>query len=461
MSTTRSTPPASPAPAPPDAPPSASKVAVAGFIGTTIEWYDYLAFGAATVLVFNPLFFPSLDPLAGTLAGFATLAVAFLARPLGGLVFGHFGDRIGRKEMLVLSVVLMGAGTFAVGLLPTYAAIGIWAPVLLVVLRFVQGFAVGGEWGGAVVMSLEHAPAHRRAFYASFPQAGVPAGTFLSSGAFFLVTLMPEDQLLSWGWRIPFLGSALLVVVGLYIRLRVTESPEFLALRRRGEVSEVPAREIFSRNKRALVVGMLCMLAPNAIFYLASTFFLSYGPTTLGLDRSLVLTALLVASAVEIVTVPLFAMVADRVGSRHFLVAGCVVVGLGAFPVFVLFDSGTTIGVFAAFLLALPVLHGVVYGSISGFTAELFAPRVRYSGSSLAYHLGGAVTAAPVPIVATLLLAQYGTSSAIAVYVVVAAVVCALVISLAPRHSPTSPTPAAPIPELAHPDAHRCARPHS
>ncbi|NEW69902.1 MFS transporter [Streptomyces rhizosphaericus] len=424
MSTTRSVPPVQKKPSP-------AKVAGASFIGTTIEWYDYLVFGLATVLVFNPLFFPTLDPLAGTLAGFATLAVAFLARPLGGLVFGHFGDRIGRKKMLVLSVVMMGSGTFAVGLLPTYDAIGIWSPVLLVVLRFIQGFAVGGEWGGAVIMSLEHAPADRRAFFASFPQSGVPAGTFLSTGAMFLVTtVVPEEQLLSWGWRVPFLCSAILIVIGLYLRLHVTESPEFLELQERGDVIKVPAREIFAAHKRALVVGMLCMLAPNTIFYLATTFFLSYGPVNLHLSRHLVLTALLVAAAVEVVTLPLFAMIADRTGAKNFLIAGCAALAIGAFPVFLLFDTGTVVGVVAAFLLALPVLHASVYGSIACFIAALFPPRVRYTGSSVAYHLGGAVTAAPVPIVATLLLAEFGSSLTIAGYVILAAVVCGLVISL-------------------------------
>lgn len=413
-------------------PPSPAVVATSGFIGTTIEWYDYLVFGAATVLVFNPLFFPRLDTLTGTLAGFAAIGVAFLARPVGGLVFGHFGDRIGRKRMLILSVVLMGAGTFAVGLLPTYATIGVWAPILLVALRFLQGFAVGGEWGGAVVMSLEHAPARRRAFYASFPQAGVPSGTFLSAGVFLLVTRLPEDQLLSWGWRVPFLCSAVLVAVALYIRLRITESPEFLALRDCKDVTAVPAAEVLAAHKRSLVVGMLCLLAPNTIFYLASTFFLSYGPVTRGLDRGLVLTALLVAAAIEVVTVPLFATIADRMGTKRFLIIGCGVVAAGAFPVFLLFDTGTVAGVVIAFLLALPVMHGVVYGSVAGFTAELFPPRVRYTGSSVAYHLGGALTAAPVPIVATLLLARFGSSTAIAGYLVLAAVACGLVISLAP-----------------------------
>jgi MFS family permease len=291
-------------------------------------------------------------------------------------------------------------------------------------------------------MSLEHAPPNRRAFYASFPQAGVPAGTFLSSGAFFLVTLMPEEQLLAWGWRIPFLCSALLIAVGLYIRLRVTESPEFLAMQDRGEVAELPAAEIFRSHKRALVVGMLCMLAANAVFYLASTFFLSYGPVHLGLSRGLVLTALLVAAAIQVVTLPLFAIVADRTGAKRFLIAGCLLVAAGAFPLFLLFDTGTVAGVVAAYLLALPVLHAVVYGSISSFTAELFPPAARYTGSSVAYHLGGAVTAAPVPIVATLLLAEFGSSSAIAIYVILAALVCGVVIALAPA----AWTPAAPVP---------------
>jgi MFS family permease len=234
-----------------------------------------------------------------------------------------------------------------------------------------------------------------------------------------------------------------LVAVGLYIRLRVTESPEFLELQDRGDVVKLPAAEILGSYKRALVVGGLCMLAPNTIFYLASTFFLSYGPQHVGISRTLVLTALLVAAAIQVVTLPLFAIVADRTGTQNLLVAGCAVVAVGAFPVFLLFDSGTVVGVFAAYLLALPVLHGLVYGSISGFTAELFPPRARYTGSSLAYHLGGAVTAAPVPIVATLLLAQYGSSVPIALYLVAAAVVCGLVIACAPtRQVPTgSPAP--------------------
>lgn len=421
--------------------PTPLRVALASAVGTAIDWYDYLVFGAAAVLVFNRLFFPALDPLAGTLAGFSTVAVAFLARPIGAVVFGHFGDRFGRKRMLVLSVVTMGAGTFAVGLLPTYQSIGIWAPILLLVLRLAQGFAVGGEWGGAVVISMEHAPPHRRAFFASLPQAGVPAGAFLSSGAFLLVTLLPEDDLLAWGWRIPFLCSASLVAVGLYIRLRLTESPEFLDLRERGGVARAPALSLLRAHKRALLVGMFCAMAANTVFYLSSQFLLHYGPAGLDLDRRLVLFALLTAAAVETFTLPLFALLVDRIGTRRFLLGACAGVAAGALPVFLLFESRHPAGVFLAFLLALPVLHGLSYGPVSRFTAELFPVPVRYTGSSVAYHLGGAVTSAPVPIVATLLLTTVGSSVAVAGYLLAAALVCGLAIYLAPR-AQRAPAPA-------------------
>nr|WP_221380724.1 MFS transporter [Actinoplanes polyasparticus] len=418
----------------PRKPPTPLRIALAAAVGTTIDWYDYLVFGAATVLVFNPLFFPTLDPVTGTLAGFSTLAVAFLARPVGALVFGHFGDRTGRKQMLVLSIVTMGAGTFAVGLLPTYHTIGIWAPILLLILRLAQGFAVGGEWGGAVIISLEHAPPHRRALYASLPQAGVPAGAFLSSGAFFLVTLLPEDDLLSWGWRIPFLCSAVLVAVGLYIRLRLTESPAFLAARERGDVARRPALTLVRSHKRALLAGMFCGMAANTVFYLSAQFLLHHGPAGLGLDRSLVLSALLTAAAVETVTLPLFAHWADRFDTRRVLLGACGVVAVGAFPVFLLFESRLAAGVFLSYLLALPVMHALAYGPVSRFTAELFPVPVRYTGSSVAYHLGGAVTSAPVPIVAALLLTTLGSSVAVAGYLLAAALIGGLATYLAPGY---------------------------
>lgn len=405
-------------------PPSPLKVALASFIGTTIEWYDYLVFGAATVLILNPLFFPSEDPFISTLAGFGAIAVAFIARPLGGIFFGHFGDRIGRKRLLILSLVMMGVGTFLVGLLPTFSEIGIWAPILLVTLRFFQGFAVGGEWGGAVLMSLEHAPPKRRAFYASFPQAGVPAGVVLSSGAMMIVTqVFSEEDLLAWGWRVPFLASALLVVVGLYIRLSVTESPEFLATKEKKEVSKVPVAVVFKNHKRAVLSGMLVNMAPNAIFYIASTFFLAYGTVTLGMSRDLVLTALISAAALEVVTLPLFTILADRWTPRRFVMASSALVAVGALPVFLLINTGTVAGLFAAYLLALPILHAASYGVSAGFIAELFPAEVRYTGASMSYQFGGILSSAPVPIIAAILLDVTGTSTSIAIYLMIACVI--------------------------------------
>jgi metabolite-proton symporter len=409
------------------------KVAMASFIGTTIEWYDYYIFGAATVLVLNSQFFPTLDPFAGTLAAFATFAVAFIARPFGGAFFGHYGDKIGRKKMLVWSVLTMGLGTLVVGLLPNYDAIGIWAPILLVVCRFLQGFAVGGEWGGAVLMSLEHAPANKRAFFASFPQAGVPAGTVLSSGTFALIALMPQEDLLAWGWRIPFIASVLLVVVGLWIRLKVTESPEFLEIQEKDETHKVPALEVFKSHKRSLVHGILCGFAPNFTFYIATVFLVSYGPKQLGIPTGTIFVALMIAASLQVFTLPFFATFADKHSLKRVLLTGCVLVAAGAFPVFALFSTGTFWGILAALVIALPILHGVSYGVISGFTAELFPTKVRYTGTSLAYQLGGIVTSAPVPIIATLLIEEYQTSDAVAWYMVIAAVLGFIAIITAPR----------------------------
>ena len=403
--------------------PSPLKVASASFIGTTIEWYDFYIFGTASALVFNKLFFPSLDPFAGTLAALATFAVAFIARPLGGAFFGHFGDRIGRKKMLVWSVLAMGSGTLVVGLLPTYGAIGIAAPAILVICRFLQGFAVGGEWGGAVLMSLEHAPEHRRAFYASFPQAGVPAGTVLSSGTFALLTLMPSDAFMAWGWRIPFIATVLLVAVGLWIRLTVTESPEFLEVQVKDETPKVPVLEIFRSHKKGLVVGMLCAFAPNVIFYIATVFLVSYGPKSLGINSNAIFIAMMIAASIQIFTLPYFATFADRHSKKKLLMIGSAAVVVGAYPVFWLFNTGTFAGILTAMVIALPIMHGLSYGVVSGYTAELFPAPVRYTGTSLAYQLGGIVTMAPVPAVAALLLAQTGTSNAVAAYILVCAFV--------------------------------------
>lgn len=413
--------------------PSPAKVAVASLIGTTIEWYDYYIFSTATVLIFNSHFFPTLDPLAGTLASFATFAVAFIARPFGAAFFGHFGDRVGRKKMLVWSVLLMGLGTLVVGILPTYDAIGIFAPILLVLCRFMQGFAVGGEWGGAVLMSLEHAPQNRRAFYASFPQVGVPAGTVLSSGTFALLTMMPDEQFQAWGWRIPFLATVLLVALGLWIRLKVTESPEFIAIQEADETPRVPVWDVLKWHKWPLIVGMLCVFAPNIVFYIATVFMVKFGPEQLDIERNTIFVCLMIAATLQCLTMPFIAQIADKTSKRALLLAGSAAAALGAFPFYWLFTTGEFWGILAAMVLALPVVHAIAYGAISGFTAELFPARVRYTGTSLANQLGSIVTSAPVPLVATLLMSNFGPVAAIVGYVIVASAIGFTFIFLAPR----------------------------
>jgi metabolite-proton symporter len=407
------------------------RVALASFIGTAIEWYDFFLFGAAAALVFNVQFFPTFSPAAGTLAAFATFGVAFVARPVGGVVFGHFGDRIGRKRMLVLSLLLMGSSTVAIGLLPTYAQAGIVAPLLLVLARLVQGFAVGGEWGGAVLMAVEHAPPGRRAFFGSFPQAGVPAGLVLSSGAFLAVQQLPDEQLASWGWRLPFLASVVLVVVGLYVRLQIVESPDFREVLQARRVARFPFAEVLRRTPRALVVGMATQAAANVPFYVVSVFALSYGPSAVGVSREVILLCLLVACVLDMATVPLVAIVADRIGRRRTLQIGAGYMAAVAFPFFWLFDTGNPWAVLLAMILVVTIGHAVTYAAIAGFLAEIFEARLRYTGASVAYQLGGMVTSGPAPFVAVALVAAYGASWPIALYIVVACAVTGVALRFA------------------------------
>jgi metabolite-proton symporter len=413
------------------------KVAFASFIGTTVEWYDYFIFGTAAVLVLNQQFFPTLSPVAGTLAAFATFSVAFIARPLGSIVFGHFGDRVSRKKMLVYSLLGMGLATVLVGLLPGYATIGIAAPIILVALRFVQGFAVGGEWGGAVLMALEHAPARKRAFFASWPQAGVPAGIVLSAGAFYLVQLMPEEQFQSWGWRIPFITSAVLIALGLYIRLRVTESPEFAKMQaeaaRRDRPQRAPITEVLRSHKRAVLIGALAIAGGNTVFYLSTVYMLSHGPQDLGFDRGTILVMIMLAAAIDIVSMPLVAMIADRIGRRKLLQLGAMIGIVIGVPMFALFQTGTAWGIFLAAFLALPVGHAFSSAVITSFIPGLFETGVRYTGSGLAYQLSGIIASAPAPFVASYLYASTQSSLAVGAYLSAVSVVALVAISCGPR----------------------------
>ncbi|WP_280402722.1 MFS transporter [Nocardia carnea] len=409
-----------------------AKVAFASFIGTAIEWYDFFLFGTAAALVFNEQFFPSLSPVAGTLAAFATFGVAFVARPIGGIVFGHFGDRIGRKKMLVLSLLMMGLSTVAIGLLPGYAQIGVTAPVLLVFARLIQGFAVGGEWGGAVLMAVEHAPAGRRAFYGSWPQAGVPAGLVLSSAAFLAVGALPDDQLMSWAWRLPFLASIVLVGLGLYIRMQVIESPDFRAVRAARTVSAFPLLDVFRKAKISLAVGICVQAAANIPFYLVTVFALSYGPKELGISRDVILLCLIAACLIDIATVPVVAWIADRIGARNVLLIGSGYMAAIAFPFFWLFGTGSTWAILLAMILIVTFGHALTYAAVAGYLSELFPARMRYTGASVAYQVGGMVTSGPAPFIAAAIMAAGVGLWAISTYIVIACAVTFLALIIVP-----------------------------
>ena len=365
------------------APNSVRLVAVASLVGTTIEWYDFFLYGTAAALVFNRLFFPTFDPLAGTLAAFGTYAVGFVARPVGGIVIGHFGDRIGRKSMLVLTLVIMGVATFLIGLLPTYEQIGPWAAVALVLLRVAQGFGVGGEWGGAVLMAVEHAPARARGFYGSWPQIGVPAGLLLSTAVFSWFAGLPEEQFLTWGWRVPFLISIVLVVVGLVIRVRIVESPAFARVKADGQEARQPIVEVLRQHPREVLLAIGARFAENGAFYVYTVFTLVYGPQRVGVDRQTVLNGILLASAGALVAIPLFGALSDRIGRRPVYLFGAVFTGLFAYPLFWLFDTGSPGLIWLALVIALVFAHAPMYGPQAAFLAELFGTRVRYSGASL------------------------------------------------------------------------------
>jgi MFS family permease len=386
--------------------PSRSSIFVASVIGTSIEWYDYYIFGTAAALVFGSVFYPDFSPVAGTLAAFATL---------GGAVIGHFGDRIGRKSMLVFTLLLTGVATFLIGVLPTYAAIGLAAPILLVVLRLVQGFGVGGEWGGAVLIATEHAPPRRRAIYGSFAQFGVPIGVLTSNLAFLAVSPLPDEDFTSWGWRLPFLASLVLVVIGVLVRRRLQDAPEFERLKRDRAVSRVPVLELVRREPLVLTLASLAAIAPPAIGYTVIVYMLTYGTTAVGYARPLLLTLILLSTVVWIATIVVSAVLADRYGAKPVYVIGAITAVVWPLPMFALVDTGQAGLAFLAFAVA-AVVQGLIVGAQGRLFTEIFDVRVRYSGASIAYQLGGMIGGAVTPIAATALFAAYGSSTAIAVY---------------------------------------------
>jgi metabolite-proton symporter len=400
------------------------RVVAASMIGTTIEWYDFFLYGSAAALVFNKLFFPSFDPLVGTLLAFATYAVGFVARPLGGIVFGHYGDRIGRKRLLMLSLVIMGIATILIGLLPTYARVGVWAPVGLIVLRLVQGFAVGGEWGGAVLMAAEHGDAARRGFWASWPQAGVAAGSLLSAGMLaIMAAAMSEAEFLAWGWRVPFLLSAVLVVVGWYIRHRVAESPMFqAALAEADELPKLPAMEVIRERPLAILLGSGLRVGENISYYILTVFSLTYLVDVAAETRGLALEALLIGAAVQFFAIPLLALLSDRIGRRPVYAFGAFGLAGFIFAFFPLLASGDARWIVAALVAGL-FFHAAMYGPQAAFITELFPTRIRYSGVSIAYQLTSIVAGSLAPIVALWLYSEYGSATPVALYVGAACII--------------------------------------
>jgi len=412
---------------------SPRKVIVASLIGTSLEWYDFFLYGTASALVFNQLFFPQFDPVTGTLLAFATYAVGFVARPLGGIVFGHFGDRVGRKQVLVTTLLIMGAATFLIGALPTYGAIGVAAPILLVVLRFVQGIGLGGEWGGAVLMSLEHGSPTRRGLNASWPQVGVPMGNLLAAGVLGLLNLfLPEDAFLAWGWRVAFFLSGALVLVGLWVRLTVAESPLFAEVEQSGAKARMPLVEVIKRHPRGLLVAMGARLGTDVAFYTFTLYILTFVTTELKLPRSVGLTAVLIASAVQLALIPLFGALSDRVGRRPVYAAGAVSAGIWAFVFFPLLSTGSTPVIVLATVVAL-VTHAAMYGPQAAFIAELFSTELRYSGASMGYQIAGVFGGGIAPLVSIALVSAFGTAYAVSFYVLAMVVITLVALAFAPE----------------------------
>ncbi len=413
------------------------KVVAASMAGTTVEWYDFFLYGVAAAVVFPTVFFPAQDPAVGTLLALATFAIGFIARPIGGLVFGHYGDKIGRKKLLVLSLVMMGAATFAIGLLPSYASIGLAAPLLLVLLRLIQGFALGGEWGGAVLIVSEHGDPARRGYWASWPQAGVPVGQLLANGLLAVLALVqPEEAFLSWGWRIPFLLSAVLVGIGLYIRLAVEESPIFReaqqAAERRaaaGERDVMPILDVFRNYPREVLTAMGARFAENVSYYIFTIVVVTYLTKSEAhkLPNSFVLNAVLIGAAVHLICIPIWGALSDRFGRKPIYLLGAIGVGVWGFAFIFLINTESFPLTVLAIVVGL-VFHGAMYGPQAAFLSELFGTKVRYSGVSVGYQLASIVAGGLAPIIGVWLYTQYG-GYAVAVYVALSAVVTVVAVA--------------------------------
>jgi MFS family permease len=399
------------------------RAVVAATVGTTIEWYDFLLYSTMAGLVFGKLFFPNESPLSATLNAFAIYFVGFLARPVGAFIFGHYGDRIGRKSTLIMTLLLMGLSTFLVAFLPGYASIGMWGAVILTVLRLIQGIGVGGEWGGSVLLSMEWARHNNeRGFLSSWPQFGGPAGLFLANLAVLIFSRMSGEQFLAWGWRIPFALSIILVGIGLWIRLRILETPVFRNLVAERKIERTPIVEVCKKQWGTIILGALARTSEQGPFYIFTAFIFAYGVTTLHASRDLLLAGVLGAVCISAITIPLSGYISDRIGRKKMYIIGCVTMGVFGFVYFGMIDTGSAALIFAAMVLSL-IPHDMQYGPQAALIAESFTPRLRYSGASIAYQLASITAGGPAPLIATALFARYHSGTPIAIYILITAVI--------------------------------------
>ena len=411
------------------------RAVIASTVGTTIEWYDFLLYSTVTGLVFGKLFFPKSDPLVGVLEAFAIYTVGFIARPIGAMIFGHYGDRIGRKGALIATLLLTGLATFAVGFVPPYETVGIWGAVILTVIRFIQGIGVGGEWGGSVLLSMEWARTNsHRGFITSWPQLGGPAGLLLANIAVLVFSRISGDQFLVWGWRIPFMLSIVMVAIGLYIRLGILETPAFRRIVAEKRVERVPVLEVIKRQPRAIILTALARMAEQAPAYIYLAFVFAYGTQVLKAPRDFLLTSLICAGFLSMVTIPLAGHLSDRIGRKRMYLIGAILTGIYGFIYFALLDTTVPALIFIAIVLSF-VPHDLMYGPQAALIAECFTPRLRYSGASIGYQLSSVISGGPAPLIATALLAAYGSGYIIAVYILFCAIVSIVSTAMLPDYT--------------------------